>query len=212
MLRVLQKEGVCLLRTEFLDDFNFFSKDPHPKNWIGPLLCVKEIHSLTLNTMEGACGKILDTEDPAVVIKKIHRRNRAQHRTDSHRAQEQARIQKWASNLCHEAHFKTLFVPRAWDIQEHQYKMERIDVSQPLEYSTLKDHKVLGELCAFYVAAKRKGIFPADFELYEQADGRVAMVDFDKFATWEKPGIVTFPWGLIVPEDKLVQDLPFPLQ
>lgn len=159
--------------------------------------------------MEGACGKILDTSDPRVVIKKVHRRNRAQQRTSSHRAPEQARIQKWAANLCHEEYFKILFVPRAWDIHDHEYKMERIDVSNPLEYTLVGTHPVLHELRAFYAAAKSAGIFPADYELYEQPDGRVAMVDFDKFATWEKEGIVSFPWGLIVTEEQILSDLPF---
>ncbi len=161
--------------------------------------------------MEGACGKILDTEDPRVVIKKVHRRNRAHQRTGSLRAPEQARMQKWAANLCHEENFGILYVPRAWSIQEHEYKMDRIQINKPLEYTEIKNHRVLPELQAFYKAAKKVGIFPVDWELYEQDDGRVAMVDFDKFATWESSGIVTFPWGVLMVEKDLLQDLPFPL-
>jgi hypothetical protein len=105
-----------------------------------------------------------------------------------------------------------LYVPRAWDIQEHQYKMERIDVSRPLEYTAVSTHLVLSELQVFYTMAKHAGIFPADYELYEQPDGRVAMVDFDKFGTWDKTGIVSFPWGLLITEEQILGDLPFPIK
>ena len=72
--------------------------------------------------------------------------------------------------------------------------MERIDVSKPLEEP--RGHTVLNDLKIFYERAKAAHIFPADYELYIQPDGRVAMVDFDKFGTWEDDGSVVFPWGL----------------
>ncbi len=164
-----------------------------------------------LQKMEGACGKILDTEDPRVVIKKVHRRNRPQQRTCSLRAPEQARMQKWANNLCHEERFRVLYVPRAWDIHDHEYKMERIDVTKPIERKEIASHAVLHDLQLFYKAAKKAKIFPLDFELYEQQDGRVAMIDFDKFSTWEK-GVITTPWGVLFAEPDLIKDLAFPLE
>ena len=146
--------------------------------------------------MEGACGKILETDDPDVVVKKVHRRNRAQQRKSSLRAKEQAHIQEWARTLCLELHLSMLFVPRAWDAQEHSYKMERIDVSKPLLETEIQSHPVLRELRILYAQAKKEGIFPADYELYIQPNGRVAMVDFDKFGIWNRDGTVEFPWGL----------------
>lgn len=157
--------------------------------------------------MEGANGKILDTEDPLVVIKKIHRRNRAHYRTGSLNAEQQARKQEWARSLCHREGFTMLFVPRAWDAERFQYKMDRIQVDKPLEVLDAKTHPVFAELSAFYKAAKRYNVFPADYELYMQPDGRVAMVDFDKFGLWGPTGEVLFPWGMSSDEKTLLQPL-----
>ena len=157
--------------------------------------------------MEGANGKILSTEDPLVVIKKIHRRNRPHQRTGSLTAEQQARKQEWARGLCHTAGFKILFVPRAWDAERFQYKMDRIHVDKPLEVLDAKSHPVFAEITEFYKEAKRSAVFPADYELYIQPDGRVAMVDFDKFGLWSPTGEVTFPWGLVAQDKTLLEPL-----
>lgn len=159
--------------------------------------------------MEGACGKILDTDDPRVVIKKVHRRKRAQQRTCSLGAEGQAKMQMWARGVCADAGLLLLFVPRAWDPDTYTYKMERIDVSRPLFIQEVKGHAVLQDLQAFFRRAQQQGIFPADFELYVQPDGRVAMVDFDKFATWGQDGSIVFPWGLTTTDQSFKQEYPF---
>jgi hypothetical protein len=173
-----------------------------------PFVCPKEGTLTTTHIrMEGANGKILDTDTPSVVIKKIHRRNRAQQRKGSLTAEEQARTQEWARRLCLAENFQLLFVPRAWDAERFQYKMDRIDVTKPLEILEAKNHPVFEELTRFYAAAKRKDIFPADYELYIQPDGRVAMVDFDKFAIWNSDGTITFPWGMVSQEKDMLEPL-----
>lgn len=145
--------------------------------------------------MEGACGKILSTENPQVVLKKIHRRNRPQQRTSSLRAEKQAEIQEWARGVCESLSCKVLYVPRAWDAGRFEYKMDRINTDNPLHLSDVRAHPVLTDIKAFYGAAQKASVFPADYELYIQPDGRVAMVDFDKFARWSQDGTVLFPWG-----------------
>jgi hypothetical protein len=157
--------------------------------------------------MEGANGKILSTDDQNVVIKKIHRRHRAQHRSSSLSAEDQMVIQEAMRKLCMEEGFKLLFVPQAWGAERFQYKMERICVEKPLELTDATTHPVFEELKALYRCCKRKVLFPADFELYIQPDGRVAMVDFDKFALWRSTGEVIFPWGLTVDEKILLEPL-----
>jgi len=159
--------------------------------------------------MEGACGRIVSTDDPQVVIKKVYRKSRPQQRTCSLRAEEQARMQEWARCVCVSLGLKTLFVPRAWDAEKYQYKMDRIDVSQPISEADYKKHKVFADLKAFYTKVKQQGVYPADYELYLQPDGRVAMVDFDKFATWLEDGSVEFPWGLQVPHKQIQETLTF---
>lgn len=161
--------------------------------------------------MEGACGKILETTDPSVVIKKIHRRSRPQQRTCSLSAEEQARVQEWAASVCHSQGFKVLFVPRAWDAHRYEYKMDRIQTDKPVDILRIKSHRVLEELKIFYRTAQDLGVFPADFELYEQEDGRVAMIDFDKFAAWKKDGSIEFPWGLTIAKSDVHQYIPFEL-
>jgi hypothetical protein len=157
--------------------------------------------------MEGACGKILSTDDGSVVIKKIHRRKRAQQRTCSLSADGQARLQEWAATVCASSGFTRLTVPRAWGADRFTYKMERIDVSKPLELLSVKTHPVKEELRVFYEKARQASIFPADFELYIQPDGRVAMIDFDKFAQWKTDGSVVFPWGLELDADQVKDSL-----
>lgn len=145
--------------------------------------------------MQGACGIILDTDDPNVVIKKIYRKSKGNHRIKSHRAREQYRLQQWAHNVLKNSW--TLFVPQAWNPEDHQYMMERIDVSDPISHDLMGvDKDLYKELAAFYAEGKKTGIYPMDFELYRQADGRIAMVDFDKFGVWNEDKSVTFPWGL----------------
>ena len=142
--------------------------------------------------MEGACGKIVDTDDPLVVIKKVYRKPSAHRRIKSHRAPKQCEIQVWASSICKpENGFQKLFVPKAWSPTDHQYSMERIDVSVPIDHKEIVD-----EIRLFMGFARKEKIYPCDYELYKQADGRVAMVDFDKFGEWHEDGHVTFPWGL----------------
>jgi hypothetical protein len=144
--------------------------------------------------MEGACGKIIETEDKTVVIKRVHRHKGPHTRTSSHRAPEQCRIQQWAGSILTPKNgFKKLFVPRAWDPEQHQYKMERIDCLVAVNHS-----EVAGELKMFYAMAAQENIFPCDYELYKQQDGRVAMIDFDKFAEWREDGSVLFPWGQVL--------------
>ena len=162
--------------------------------------------------MEGANGKILDTEDPRVVIKKIHRRHRAHHRAGSLNAAQQAAKQEDMRLLCERAAFKMLSVPRAWAAEHYQYKMDRISVDKPLELMDAKNHPVFEELKVFYAQCKGMGIFPADFELYVQPDGRIAMVDFDKFGEWKKAEII-FPWGQVADEAALLEPLAlYPIQ
>ncbi len=158
--------------------------------------------------MEGACGRIISTDDPTVVIKHVYRRNRPQQRSCSLRAEEQARMQEWARGICVKGGFQLLFVPRAWDAEKHSYKMDRIQVDKPLELTEVKDNAVLEELKAFYAAAMAVCIFPLDYELYIQPNGTIAMVDFDKFSSWHN-GTITFPWGVSMKDTVMRDQYPF---
>ncbi len=117
-------------------------------------------------------------------------------------------MQEWARELCTKAGFQLLFVPRAWDADKHSYKMDRIDVETPLNLTDVKGHGVLEELKAFYKAAMAASVFPLDYELYVQPNGKIAMVDFDKFSSWHN-GTITCPWGLIIHDKGFREQFPF---
>lgn len=114
-------------------------------------------------------------------------------------------MQEWARLICIALELPLLFVPRAWDAEKYQYKMEWIDTSYPL--MDVKGHPVLQDLKAFYSKTRDLSIFPADYELYIQPDGRVAMIDFDKFATILSDGSIRFPWGLQMTADQVREHL-----
>lgn len=163
--------------------------------------------------MEGASGIILPTNDPRVVIKRIYKKSGAHRRTKSYRAPDQYRLQLWAHLTAVPSHrFMRLFVPQPFDSEENQYKMERIEVSRPIEITDIDTVPELRQdLQRFYAVGRESGIYPQDYELYKQPDGRIAMVDFDKFGVWNKDGSVTFPWGLHWAADEVASFTPLNL-
>jgi hypothetical protein len=145
--------------------------------------------------MEGAAGQIFLTEDPMVVIKRVYKRPGPHRRIKSHRAPAQCKLQAWAHSILTQANgYTALYVPRSWSPELHQYKMERINTDIPLTNEDVPEI----ELKKFYSKARSQGIFPCDYELYKQPDGRVAMIDFDKFGDWLSDGTVVFPWGQVL--------------
>lgn len=140
---------------------------------------------------EGACGKIYETKQQGVVVKRLRRDRRK-----SHGAKEQCRIQcKISQILCEGNGFKLLFAPRAWGATDNQYSMERIDCSRPLDILGNEVDGLSQELAILYIKAMAYEIFPCDYELYLQPNGRVALIDFDKFGVWLPDGTVETPWG-----------------
>jgi hypothetical protein len=72
------------------------------------------------------------------------------------------------------------------------YEMGRIDVEKLIFLGCqgnvlegLNTALLVSELVRLWKALYKKGYIAWDFELYLQPDGRVAMVDFDKFKTVE---------------------------
>jgi hypothetical protein len=139
--------------------------------------------------MEGACGIISPLEDPRRVSKRIRRNARK-----SLGAKRQFEIQAWAHKLCSET-FSLLFVPQVHSFTDREYVMDRINTEQPIEMPP-SDPQLLEEIRRLYQAGHSAGIYPCDFELYKQADGRVALIDFDKFGEWCPDGSVRLPWNV----------------
>lgn len=144
-----------------------------------------------INTMEGASARIESTQDPNVVVKRMKRGVKG-----SLPIAKQYEIQTWSSEiLCPENGFHILQTPRAWSPEEKQYKMQRIDDSKMVSYDQIGSIEGLeAEIKQYVQAAKLRGLYPNDFELYEQSSGKVVLLDFDKFGVWEGQTVL-FPWG-----------------
>ena len=150
----------------------------------------------------GACGSVLATDRAGLVVKRIHRR--LKHRAKCLDARAQCAMQQWCASLLTPGNgFSVLFTPRAWlpdsaeAASERQYVMEQIDCSSglsPLSVAADPLSPEAAELRRFYEKAQAAGIFPCDYELYRQPDGRIALIDFDKFSQFAN-GEVTLPWG-----------------
>jgi hypothetical protein len=133
-----------------------------------------------MNVMyEGAYGRIVST-GPETVEKIPHRRvPKGSLSLDEQKAIHAAVIEETSS-------YTLLTAPRL--VTSDRYEMGRIDVEKLIflgcQGNVLEgvDREVLlSELVRLWRALYKKGYMAWDFELYLQPDGRVAMVDFDKF-------------------------------
>jgi len=145
--------------------------------------------------MEGACGRIVVLGDGRV-RKVLKRRRRI-----SLDAMEQVGMHLVGADVCRLLGLAILYVPSAWPETPTQFTMEEITTTHPIALPAI-DHPCSRELGAWMCGMRARGVFPEDFELYQQPDGRVALVDVDKFGTL-KNGIITFPWGETMKEETL---------
>jgi hypothetical protein len=128
---------------------------------------------------EGAYGRIVST-GLDTVVKIPHRRvPKGSLSLEEQKAIHAAIIEETSS-------YTVLRAPRL--VHGDRYEMERIDVEKPIflgcQGNVLEgvDRVLLvSELASLWKALYKKGSMAWDFELYLQSDGRVAMVDFDKF-------------------------------
>lgn len=113
-------------------------------------------------------------------------------------AEKQLELQQWSAATLTPAHgFRILFTPRARSsTTNNSYEMERINTRDYIE--KVDDPVLEAELEQFFRQAKAAGIYPSDFELYRQADGRIALLDFDKFGKISGKNAV-FPYRGVVP-------------
>jgi len=117
---------------------------------------------------EGAHGKIFTT--PFGVVKIGKRRSK------THDTVTQRRIHVVAETILSNPIYKILRVPRlSSDLS--CYEMEMIDTRHDIWQPT--DETLVKELALFWACMWSLGFALYDFELYEQPDGRVALLDFD---------------------------------
>jgi hypothetical protein len=115
--------------------------------------------------MEGASGKIYQYSQGKVIKVSKSRNNNFEYE-----------IHLLAEELTKD--FKVLRVPKVFErIYQKAYVMEEIEINTP----NLQTLGLLEELALFYKRMITKGFFPIDFELYQQSDNTIILLDFDKF-------------------------------
>lgn len=104
----------------------------------------------------------------------------------------QREIHAWsASTLTPENGFTILFTPTIRITgKNNSYEMEKIDSGTPIEKIPAA---LRPEIIAYFRAAKAAGYYPSDFELFLQSDGRVALLDFDKYGLVQDRNVI-FPF------------------
>ena len=155
--------------------------------------------------MEGATSKIIPLGN-GWVRKQLTRKSKKNTRITP--IKQQIEFHKWsAATLTPANGFTILFTPsvRATGAN-NSYEMQQIDSSKMMEKIT---HPALkAEVLRYFQLAKAKGYYPNDFELYVQPDGRVALLDFDKFGLIQSDG-VAFPFRGKVPLNHEVREAIF---
>lgn len=92
-------------------------------------------------------------------------------------------MHRYVHTLLSSPKYKLLFAPQPFVCKEREYSMEAIDDGYLIMTGNYRE-ELKTEVKQFYCDMARDGFFPHDFELYLQTDGRVAMVDFEKFGEW----------------------------
>jgi hypothetical protein len=123
---------------------------------------------------EGTNGRIYKLSNGN--IQKVGKR-----RVSGHDIQTQKRIHMFLERVTVDN--KYIYVPSVVTerVADYEYCMESIDTSRPISISEC-NIGVKQEFCRLWYAAWEFGFGLLDFELYEQPDGRIAMIDFDKTA------------------------------
>jgi RIO-like serine/threonine protein kinase len=147
--------------------------------------------------MEGACGILRDEGDGIVrkMIKRSHRGASAETQFD---------LQEMACEICHKNNFQAIFVPQVYELEKRSYTMDRIDDSYSYESKeSCENIDFVRELRVFFKEFIDLGYVPADFECYKQKDGRISIVDFDKFIKIGQNGEMNFFGRNVTVDDML---------
>jgi hypothetical protein len=131
-------------------------------------------YSMMIN--EGSSGKVF-AYGQAEVVKVAKRGVRG-----NLGIREQYKMHHYVHSVLTHGEYKILYTPRPLGCLGNSYKMERIDDRAMIVGAAVATMPALvEELARLYEELGQRNITPNDFELYLQADGRVALIDFDKF-------------------------------
>ncbi len=126
--------------------------------------------------MEGASSTI--SIDNGFVIKKIKRK------INTMPIKDQFMVHNLVYKVLNTDKYKLLCTPKPLELSnDNSYKMEII-IDSNMITSNDYDNNLTKEIKQFYVDMKAHNIFPNDFELFLQPNGKVALIDFDKFGKY----------------------------
>ena len=148
---------------------------------------------------QGMNGRVYETQKG---VMKVQKRNSLGHDIVT-----QKRLHRYAQTLVDELRLKTLYVPYLIEANTTGYEMERINTQKiiylgdPNHGHILSDEQfeaVSDELALLWKQLFQGGFAAWDFELFLQPNGKVALIDFDKFGFRMTSG----PTSIIFPQTK----------
>ena len=101
-------------------------------------------------------------------------------RDDCLELSEQKRIHRHIQTLLH--NYQLLRVPELLDsIDSPRYRMRKIKITNPIYLGLQVNQNLADEVRRLWLRLWEDGFAAWDFELYLQPDGKVMMIDFDRF-------------------------------
>ncbi len=98
-------------------------------------------------------------------------------------------MHRFVEILLSNSKYKILYTPTTISYSDKEYTMDAINDGYLIMTDNYND-KITAELQEFYRDMSKNEFFPHDFELYLQPDGRIAMIDFDKFGQYDHEGMI----------------------
>ena len=128
--------------------------------------------------MYGSCGRIEQSVNNTVIKSNKRKCNNLS-------IQEQFSLQKIAYNITNK--FKIIKIPKPLELFNKSYSMEKIDDNFPYYAQESKNNELfIKELIIFYKEFIKEGYYPYDYECFMQKDGKIFILDFDKFIKIDK--------------------------
>jgi hypothetical protein len=116
---------------------------------------------------------------------KVEKKSR---RSTGHSIEVQMTIHRIVQNILRQGNYNHIRVPLLSDVNPRRYKMERISTWRPVVLGEAESSmrvpnldEVNQELVRLWIEIWENGYAAWDFDLFLQADGKIVLLDFDRF-------------------------------
>lgn len=145
---------------------------------------------------QGNNGRIYETP---FGVKKMQKRG-----SEGHDILTQKRIHSYAASLIKDLNLQKLWIPLINEMNTNEYEMQKISTKKIIYPGSPNDgelllhddfEKLFHELAILWIYLWKNGFAAWDYELFLQSDGKIALIDFDKFGfhMTSGPRSVTMP-------------------